>query len=170
MSLLRVFIVLNMISSTTSFSRMSQWMVSTGLKSFLSIRVSQGFAREGSTLFLMKLSNAARYEYLVLFVKGFVCPVSLIRKDRISSDVMPCYLFVPKLCLQSGQNKPVRPKGILLGMKPVIPFPALYGFRNIHTAPPFLISGLCPLRKNTLIVNVCKKGHFVALFAKSNFW
>ena len=51
----RGFCVLNMISSTTSFSRILNWVDFPALNSLRNVLLSQGFWKSGPTEFLMKL-------------------------------------------------------------------------------------------------------------------
>ena len=55
---------------------------------FLSIGESKGFFKSRIRLFLTKLKKADRWAYRTLLVPGFLPSVILLRKERISPDVM----------------------------------------------------------------------------------
>ena len=84
----RRFLVLNIISSTKSFSRISQRCILGSLNNLRKIRVSQGLARVSSTVFLIKLKNALRSAYRNFFVACLVPSPSRFRNPMTSSEVM----------------------------------------------------------------------------------
>jgi hypothetical protein len=78
-------VVRKMISSTVSFSRISQWDCTLGRNSLRNIGESQGFTRSGSRFSLAKLKKADKLLKRTRLVWGFRPWVSSFRKSRMWS-------------------------------------------------------------------------------------
>jgi len=83
---LRILIVLKIISSTVSFSRIVQLMDTFGRNSFRRIGKSQGFWKLKSRLFFKKLKKDDRWENRTCLVWGLQPAVMVFRNCRIFSE------------------------------------------------------------------------------------
>ncbi len=88
--------VLNMISSTVSFSNIVQGGGLASLNSFFRTRVSHGFWNLESNVLITKLKKVLRFVYRFLLVVCLVPSVSWVKNDRISSVVMDSNFLLPK--------------------------------------------------------------------------
>ena len=95
MILLRGLMVLKIISSTTSFSRMFHSIILARLNIFFSNAPSQGFASWGSNVFAVKLKKAERVVNLFLLVFCLFPWVMRARKLKMSSWVISLMSLAP---------------------------------------------------------------------------